>query len=75
MICDYVSKTKKPVVFATTGYTEEQIKHKAKIHPQSGYRVSNLFTGANGLSIDEEIKKAQYIIHCVLFICHNESTF
>ena len=26
MICDYVSKTKKPVVFATTGYTEEQLK-------------------------------------------------
>jgi 4-hydroxy-tetrahydrodipicolinate reductase len=26
MIIDYVSKTKKPVVFATTGYTEEQIK-------------------------------------------------
>ena len=26
MICEYVSKTKKPVVFATTGYTEEQLK-------------------------------------------------
>ena len=26
MICDYVSKTKKPVVFATTGYTEQQLK-------------------------------------------------
>ena len=26
MICDYVSKTKKPVVFATTGYTDEQLK-------------------------------------------------
>ena len=44
-------------IYSKTGYTEEQIKHKAKIHPESGYRVSNLFTGANGLSIDEEIKK------------------
>ena len=26
MIIDYVSKTKKPVVFATTGYTDEQLK-------------------------------------------------
>ena len=26
MICDYVSKTKKPVVFATTGYTDQQLK-------------------------------------------------
>ena len=44
-------------IYSKTGYTEEQIKHKAQIHPESGYRVSNLFTGANGLSIDEEIKK------------------
>lgn len=44
-------------IYSRTGYTEEQIIHKAKIHPESGYRVSNLFTGANGLSIDEEIKK------------------
>ena len=26
MICDYVSNTKKPVVFATTGYTDQQLK-------------------------------------------------
>ncbi len=44
-------------IYSKTGFSEEQIKHKAKIHPESGYRVSNLFTGANGLSIDEEIKK------------------
>ena len=44
-------------IYSRTGYTEEQIKHKSQIHPQSGYRVSNLFTGTNGLSIDEEIKK------------------
>ena len=44
-------------IYSKTGYSEEQIKHKAHIHPESGYRVSNLFTGANGLSIDEEIKK------------------
>lgn len=44
-------------IYSKTGYTDEQIKHKAHIHPESGYRVSNLFTGTNGLSIDEEIKK------------------
>lgn len=26
MICDYVKKTKKPVIFATTGYTKEQLE-------------------------------------------------
>ena len=44
-------------IYSKTGYSEEQIKHKAQIHPEPGYRVSNLFTGTNGLSIDEEIKK------------------
>ena len=44
-------------IYSKTGYSDEQIKHKAQIHPESGYRVSNLFTGTNGLSIDEEIKK------------------
>ena len=44
-------------IYGKTGYSEEQIKHRAQIHPESGYRVSNLFTGANGISIDEEIKK------------------
>ena len=44
-------------IYSKTGYSEEQIKHRAQIHPESGYRVSNLFTGANGISIDEEIKK------------------
>ena len=44
-------------IYSKTGFTEEQIKHKAQIHPESGYRVSNLFTGTNGLSINEEIKK------------------
>ena len=44
-------------IYSKTGYSDEQIKHKAQIHPESGYRVSNLFTGNNGLSIDEEIKK------------------
>lgn len=44
-------------IYSKTGYSEEQIKHKAQLHPESGYRVSNLFTGTNGLSVDEEIKK------------------
>ncbi len=36
MICDYVKRTKKPVVFATTGYTDEQnnkIKELTKVAP------------------------------------------
>lgn len=44
-------------IYSRSGYSEDQIKHKAQIHPESGYRVSNLFTGTSGLSIDEEIKK------------------
>ena len=44
-------------IYCKTGFSSDQIRHKALIHPESGYRVSNLFTGNNGLSIDEEIKK------------------
>ena len=39
------------------GYTNEQIAAKVKNQPISGYRVSNLFTGGNDLSIDEEIRR------------------
>lgn len=45
-------------IYDTVGYTKEQIEKKALIHPSSGYRVSNLFTGSNrDLSIDEEMRR------------------
>lgn len=44
-------------IYSTVGYSAEQIKEKALNHPISGYRVSNLFTGGNDVSIDDEIKR------------------
>lgn len=44
-------------IYSKVGYTEAQIEEKAKYHPLSGYRVSNLFTGGNDISIDDEIKR------------------
>lgn len=44
-------------IYSKVGYTEAQIEEKAKCHPLSGYRVSNLFTGGNDISIDDEIKR------------------
>lgn len=44
-------------IYDKVGFTEEQIKAKAKNHPVSGYRVSNLFTGGNDLSMDEEVRR------------------
>lgn len=43
-------------VYKSIGCTEAQLKAKAAIHPVSGYRVSNLFTGSTrDISIDQEI--------------------
>lgn len=44
-------------IYSKVGYTDSQIEAKAKNHPISGYRVSNLFTGGNGLSMDDEVKR------------------
>lgn len=44
-------------IYSKVGYTESQIEERAKYHPLSGYRVSNLFTGGNDISIDDEIKR------------------
>lgn len=44
-------------IYDKVGYTNEQIAAKVKNQPISGYRVSNLFTGGNDLSIDEEIRR------------------
>lgn len=45
-------------IYNTLGVTKAQIEKKASIHPFSGYRVSNLFTGSNrDLSIDEEMRR------------------
>lgn len=44
-------------IYNKVGYTDIQIEEKAKYHPLSGYRVSNLFTGGNDISIDDEIKR------------------
>ena len=53
-------------IYNKTGYSEEQIKHKAQIHPESGYRVSNLFTGANGLSIP--ITSFEYMLFGLIYL-------
>ena len=34
-------------IYSKVGYTPEQVEEKAKNHPISGYRVSNLFTGGH----------------------------
>lgn len=45
-------------IYNTIGLNKAQIEKKASIHPFSGYRVSNLFTGSNrDLSIDEEMRR------------------
>ena len=44
-------------IFSKMGYTDAQVEERAKNHPISGYRVSSLFTGGNGISIDDEIKR------------------
>ncbi len=44
-------------IYSKVGYTEEQIKDKASRHPLSGYRMSNLFTGGNEYSMDEELRR------------------
>lgn len=44
-------------IYSKIGYTEEQIEAKAKNHPLSGYRVSNLFTGGNDISMDDEVRR------------------
>ena len=44
-------------VYSKIGYTPEQIEMKARNHPVSGYRVSNLFTGGNDISVDDEIRR------------------
>lgn len=44
-------------IYSKVGYTDLQLEEKAKNHPVSGYRVSNLFTGGNDLSMDDEIRR------------------
>lgn len=45
-------------IYDTVGMTTAEIEKKATIHPSSGYRVSNLFTGSNrDISIDEEMRR------------------
>ena len=44
-------------IYNKVGYTQEQIEEKAKNHPVSGYRVSNLFTGGNDISMDDEVRR------------------
>ena len=44
-------------IYSKVGYTPEQVEEKAKNHPISGYRVSNLFTGGNDISMDAEIRR------------------
>ena len=44
-------------IYSKIGYTEEQVEAKAKNHPVSGYCVSNLFTGGNDISLDDEVRR------------------
>lgn len=44
-------------IYSKIGYTDEQVEAKAKNHPVSGYRVSNLFTGGNDISMDDEVRR------------------
>lgn len=44
-------------IYSKIGYTDEQVEAKAKKHPVSGYRVSNLFTGGNDISMDDEVRR------------------
>lgn len=44
-------------IYSKIGLTNEQVEAKAKNHPISGYRVSNLFTGGNDISMDDEVRR------------------
>lgn len=44
-------------IYSKVGLTKEQVEAKAKNHPVSGYRVSNLFTGGNDISMDDEVRR------------------
>ena len=44
-------------IYNKVGYTQKQIEEISNLHPVSGYRVSNLFTGGNDISIDDEIRR------------------
>lgn len=44
-------------IYSKIGYTPEQVEAKANTHPVSGYRVSNLFTGGNDISMDDEVRR------------------
>ncbi len=45
-------------IYNTMGLSKEQVKKKSEIHPSSGYRVSNLFTGSDREpSINEEMHR------------------
>ena len=45
-------------IYKRAGFTDTQIEEKSKIHPKSGYRVSNLFTGGNNeLTMVDEVRR------------------
>ena len=58
---DMLSEENKQVflrgIYSKVGLTDEQVEAKAKNHPVSGYRVSNLFTGGNDISMDDEVRR------------------
>ena len=58
---DLISDENKQVflrgIYSRVGLTKEQVEAKAKNHPVSGYRVSNLFTGGHDLSLDDEVRR------------------
>ncbi len=44
-------------IYSKVGLTQAQVEEKAKIHPLSGYRSSNLFTGNSEVNMDEELRR------------------
>lgn len=44
-------------IYSKMGLTDAQVREKAKLHPLSGYRSSNLFTGNGELNMDEELRR------------------
>ena len=45
-------------IYKRAGFTDKQIEEKSKVHPKSGYRVSNLFTGGNNeLTMVDEVRR------------------
>lgn len=44
-------------IYSRVGLTDAQVKEKAKIHPLSGYKSSNLFTGNSEINMDEELRR------------------